>query len=816
MNIRIKMRNTAEHYPHTLVFGFMLLCLPLVLIISWSVASRWEVDQYRISIEQANNSLNLRLQQASQDFEVTLAQLRGLPEMLAADPKFIQALQHPKNQQYQSVANQFIKDESRYLLVDVAWLIDAHGQCLASSNFDTTESLVGENYADRVYFKEAIVGNLGRQFAIGRRTNIPGLFFSSPVRDNTGVIIGVIVLKADLSNVSRRIRLRESFMTDDQGVVILADQEDMLFKTLPNAPIQNTAEDFRQKRYKRSEFSQIEVTPAGITSYPEVQLFGNRKIPALVRTIERPQDGFTSHIIEYMPQLSNLEDQRLFYFIISSISVLAVLWGVFATLVFVSRARIYRKNIETANVELHSLINRLADSESRLNTILDNSSVGITFVKNRRQIWSNKRMGELLGYSVEEMAGQNTSMFFPSKEAYDALGEQAYPMLATGKSFSSELQMARRDGSRIWMRLTGKAIDSNDPKAGSIWVIEDITERKLAEQALEESRESLRISEAQMAASQQLGGTGSWVYYIATNVIRASAQSLAMFGFPSGARDFLLDDFLACIPDRERVRRVLADAISNEHEYDDEFDIIPANGSPSRTINSIGRLEKDEQGNLVRVLGFIQDITQRKQMEEEVRKLAFYDVLTSLPNRRLFCDRLGLIMASTKRSGCYGAVMFLDLDNFKPLNDTHGHEVGDLLLIEVANRLRSCVRETDTVGRFGGDEFVVALSELSSNIEASTTQARIVADKTAERLSEPYLLTIKQEGKADTTVEHHCSASIGVVLFLGYEASQDEIINWADSAMYQAKSAGRNMVRFYDSQSVAATNLNCHGEQSKF
>ena len=157
-------------------------------------------------------------------------------------------------------------------------------------------------------------------------------------------------------------------------------------------------------------------------------------------------------------------------------------------------------------------------------------------------------------------------------------------------------------------------------------------------------------------------------------------------------------------------------------------------------------------------------------------------------------------MAASKRSDLYCALMFLDLDNFKPLNDTDGHEVGDLLLIEAADRLKSCVREMDTVARFGGDEFVVMLSDLNADKAKSTSQAEIVAEKIRITLSQPYLLTIKHEGKVDTTIEHHCTASIGVALFINHEASQNDILKWADTAMYQAKEAGRNSIRFYDSK----------------
>jgi diguanylate cyclase (GGDEF)-like protein len=157
-------------------------------------------------------------------------------------------------------------------------------------------------------------------------------------------------------------------------------------------------------------------------------------------------------------------------------------------------------------------------------------------------------------------------------------------------------------------------------------------------------------------------------------------------------------------------------------------------------------------------------------------------------------------MAASKRSGRYGALMFLDLDNFKPLNDKYGHGVGDLLLVEVARRIGSCVRETDTVARFGGDEFVVMLGELDEDKAESTAEASILAEKIRAILAEPYLLTIPQNGKAECLVEHHCTSSIGVVLFLNHEASQEDIVKWADMAMYQAKEDGRNLIRFFDSQ----------------
>jgi diguanylate cyclase (GGDEF)-like protein/PAS domain S-box-containing protein len=230
------------------------------------------------------------------------------------------------------------------------------------------------------------------------------------------------------------------------------------------------------------------------------------------------------------------------------------------------------------------------------------------------------------------------------------------------------------------------------------------------------------------------------------------------------------------------------------HEYRTKFD----DGTVRWLLGNA--LPQAEPDGSVLWHGFITDISERKAMEEQVRHLAFYDVLTGLPNRRLLDDRLNQILMASKRSACYGALMFLDLDNFKPLNDMHGHAVGDLLLSEVAKRLNSCVREMDTVARFGGDEFVVMISDLSEDKAESTAKARSVAEKIRISLATPYQLTVSHPGMQDRLVQHHCSASIGVVVFVNHEDRQADILKWGDMAMYQAKDAGRNAIRFYDAR----------------
>lgn len=197
------------------------------------------------------------------------------------------------------------------------------------------------------------------------------------------------------------------------------------------------------------------------------------------------------------------------------------------------------------------------------------------------------------------------------------------------------------------------------------------------------------------------------------------------------------------------------------------------------------------------IFAFLRDISERKRMETQVQQLAFNDPLTGLPNRRLLTDRLSQVLANCQRSGGFGALLFLDLDNFKPLNDCHGHEVGDLLLIEVGQRLNACVRESDTVARFGGDEFVVMLSQLGSDEQESIQQAGVVAEKIRQALAAPYRLTVNHQASAAVTVDHQCTTSIGVVTFGSSHSSGSDLLKWADAAMYKAKEAGRNRYSFY-------------------
>ncbi len=210
------------------------------------------------------------------------------------------------------------------------------------------------------------------------------------------------------------------------------------------------------------------------------------------------------------------------------------------------------------------------------------------------------------------------------------------------------------------------------------------------------------------------------------------------------------------------------------------------------------KLLLDRDGKITGIRSVVMDITQRKIAEDEIKHLAFYDQLTGLPNRRLLLDRLEQSLSSRSRHRREGALLFLDLDNFKTLNDTLGHDKGDLLLQQVARRLSSCVREGDTVARIGGDEFVVMLEDLSENTQEAATHAKAVGEKILATLNATYQLDLNS---------YRSTASIGITLFANSEQTVDELIKQADLAMYQAKAAGRSTLRFFDPQMQAAVTM---------
>ncbi|MDO9279628.1 MAG: diguanylate cyclase [Polaromonas sp.] len=379
-----------------------------------------------------------------------------------------------------------------------------------------------------------------------------------------------------------------------------------------------------------------------------------------------------------------------------------------------------------------------------------------------------------------------------------AVDQKFIEAIKQNQQWNFQCRIRRIDGEIRWIWAVGEQQNSLDGEGQRmVGIVQDITEQKKTEMA---------IRDAEFRYRTVADLTSDWEYWsLPDGTLRYVSPSC------EEVSGYTADEFYADPGLLTRVIHPDDQALFAGHTHQTSERGTPApilfriqtKDGETRWISHVCRPVFDEAGNPNGFRGSNRDDTDRKKMEDQVRELAFYDELTQLPNRRLLVDRLIHDMASVKRSSRYGGLMFVDLDNFKPLNDLHGHKMGDLLLVEVAKRMQSCVRSIDTVSRFGGDEFVVLLSDFGLDKAESATQAKIVAEKIRAKLAEPYRFPLKIKGKPDTTIEHRCTASIGVVTYGGHEASEEDILKWADKAMYQAKDAGRNTVRFYEAPDAA-------------
>jgi diguanylate cyclase (GGDEF)-like protein/PAS domain S-box-containing protein len=435
----------------------------------------------------------------------------------------------------------------------------------------------------------------------------------------------------------------------------------------------------------------------------------------------------------------------------------------------------------------------IANSEERLRLALETANQGwfdVNLLTGKGTV--SPEYAKMMGYDPADF--QSTLQDWQNNihsDDREAVLEAFQDCLNSGGPRSMEYRSRTLNDEWIWIHSIGKVTerDKNNQPLRMIGIHTNITERRNMEDALREQEEFFRLiaeNGEDFIAVLDLEGKRRY----------NNPAYGKIFGNIEAMKG--TDSFAEIHPeDRDRIKQMFLDTVHSGIGHRTEFRFVAPNGE-IRYMESCGGLIKNSKGEATCVVVVSHDITERIRAEQEIRSLAFYDPLTNLPNRRLLEDRLNQAMDASKRSSSYGAVLFLDLDNFKPLNDVHGHDVGDLLLIEAGCRLSSCVRKVDTVARFGGDEFVVLLSGLDADRADSTLQANHIAEKIRTTLAEAYFLTAHQEGKEEITVEHHCTVTIGVVLFSNHDATKDDIFKCADSAMYQAKEGGRNCIRFYD------------------
>ncbi len=329
-------------------------------------------------------------------------------------------------------------------------------------------------------------------------------------------------------------------------------------------------------------------------------------------------------------------------------------------------------------------------------------------------------------------------------------------------------------------------------------IIHDITDRRRAESLIRESEQHFRTLANGGSLLIWTSGLDKLCNYFNEPWLRFTGRTMAQEVGNGWAEGVHPEDFDQCL-------QVYMKAFEQRQPFSMDYRLRHADGA-YRWIRDDGNPRYDSQGEFLGYIGFCMDITERKASAEQIEHLAFYDSLTQLPNRRLMLDRLGQALSNSARRNRHGAVLMIDLDNFKSLNDNLGHHVGDELLIEVAARLQSCIRVGDTASRLGGDEFVAILEDLDESEQAAIS-AEYVGDKILASLSAPYFLEVTQQSGTTARVTHHCTSSIGIAIFREESVSAEELIKRADTAMFQAKAAGRNTKRFFDPEMQAAVTV---------
>jgi diguanylate cyclase (GGDEF)-like protein/PAS domain S-box-containing protein len=454
-----------------------------------------------------------------------------------------------------------------------------------------------------------------------------------------------------------------------------------------------------------------------------------------------------------------------------------------------------------------------------LDVILANAGVGIVFVKARTLVRCNQRYAEIFGFDGPQAAiGTSSLELYETEEEARGLGARAYPVLAAGETFRGEQLMRRQNGELFWAHLTGRLIHADDPADGSIWIVDDIHERKLADATLSDLH-----AEQQLIFDHAMVGI---VFLRGRRVTRCNRAFELLFGYGPGELDgqlsrawYLSDEDWKAAGDQCYA------PLSRGEAFHAEMLLGKKDGTP---VWCEVRSKAIDRSDLSRgSIWITQDISARKQAELELvqakaqlealvaqrteqlsqtvaalelkiaeqqaaearaQRLAMFDGLTGLPNRHLLADRASQAMDIARRGDEPLAVLFLDLDHFKNVNDSLGHRVGDTLLVQLAARLRGAVREQDTVARTGGDEFVLVLPL------TDIAGAAHLATKLMALASAPF-----QVDQQELTV----TPSMGIAMFPTDGDDFDTLFKCADAAMYRAKRDGRNAYRFFTSEMQA-------------
>jgi diguanylate cyclase (GGDEF)-like protein/PAS domain S-box-containing protein len=741
----------AQQLRHIFAVTLLLFVCGVLAVTSYTL--------WRLRTDAINNGLEISAMH-TRGFEDFLTQNLHVTELISANILH----QGDKFQDLRSIDASFSSTLQHAPFLRSMSLLDEKGHIFASSN----PANVGIHVATQDYLpignEDALILRIGRpwagrDFSEGRpatsempvetdaQSFIP---ITRPVMMGKRAMTVLFAVNPDyfINHVSQKLSV-------DEGIVgILRYDGTLLMSTDPSAHAGSQHEDVISQLHLADTESGSFEKDFGHTQHELSSFRSSRLYPFVV--------------ITHLHRDYALQDWRA-----EAKTLLAAILPTLIAIMVISIA-FYRRQVQIASQRAEAEHALRRESEKNL-ALLHNASDGIHILDpDGNVIEASDSFCAMLGYSRDEIIGMNVTEWdanFSKSEIPLVIGQQ----LAKHDRSQFETRHRRKDGSVFDVEISGFPLVL-DGKPVLFNSSRDITERKQALDALNvaatafESQEGILVTDAERNILRVNSAFTEITGYSAAEVIGKNPKILS-----SGRHD---SNFYAVMWNTLNTTGVWKGEIWNRRKNGEVY-------PEYLTITAV----KNPTGELTNYVASLADITHRKTAEQEIKNLAFFDPLTRLPNRRLLMDRLQQAMSSTTRSGKNGAILFIDLDNFKNLNDTLGHDIGDQLLQGVAERLASCVREGDTVARLGGDEFVVMLEDLSENALEAAKQAESVGEKILATMNAPYHL-----GK----FEHHSTPSIGATLFSSNDASRDDLLKQADIAMYQAKKGGRNTLRFFD------------------
>lgn len=765
---------------------------------------------------------------------------------------------------------------------DLIFVIDARGDCIASSNWNRPDSLVGTNFSDRGYFKASRLGRQSQTYAVGRDTHVAGLFFSSPVRID-GRFAGLVVAKVDIENLAFLLDQTDAFVTDANGVIILAHHRYEEMHALRGAPIEHLSREAVEAIYRRPTIPVLRIDPWGDAAYPSLVRIAGQSAPQLVSTVDLPQQRLAVHAEMDLPRYVDLQHERagLFHLLaglLSSASLLAFLAFIYVRAMRRTRELLRASNVRFRTLEKgtfegvaissggsfidvndqflrmlgfaredvvgHSIFGLIApEDRERVREHIEgghegdviehamlHKTGGRVFVEARgqtleqrgvsmrltalRDVTERRRAemelrerGELLRAFIEHapiaLAMFDRDMRYLAisrrwRTDYglgdgEIIGRSHYEIFPTipyrwkmihARALRGERMQAdedrfeQADGSVLWLSWEIWPWHSADGAIGGlVLVTEDITQRKLLQDALRKaSQEAEDLYDHAPCGYFSVDADGIILKANETlvewlGVTRDELVGKSVFGFVSAGS-------------QARARAEFQRFTEHGSARSVELDLVRKNGSILPALLDSTSV-RDADGAFVMSRTTVVDLRSRKKLERQLEALANTDPLTGVSNRRNFMRMAELEVRRLERFGGEMTVLMLDLDHFKHVNDGFGHHAGDRVLQEFAKCCSEALRGVDTLGRLGGEEFAIILPWTPRE------HALLVAERLRRGVEAMTL-------RADDGRIMRITTSIGAATAQAPDIDFERLLREADAALYEVKAMGRNGVRMFE------------------